>query len=342
MSHGSSETEQTPHVSHASHGLLMVPVLRVFALSMITLCFSFLVSNYLNFWWHWPGLSDLLSPRPTIRGLGWVQLAIYILPVLGVIALVMRSPSRALHEDSDMLSGLTAYLVRSAFWAVLLIGLADMVISFLRVEDMLVGVVGKELASDLGRSAFRGAYVHYPLLALSFIIALFNRTLGFDWLALLIVAAEIQIVIARFVFSYEQAFMADLVRFWYGALFLFASAYTLIEEGHVRVDILYTGFSERGKAWTNTLGSALLGMPLCWIVLTMGMWTRSNVITGPLLSYEVTQSGYGLYVKYLLASFLLVFSVSMLTQFASYFLRNAAVLLHEPDFHSDLEEHAKI
>jgi len=38
------------------------------------------------------------------------------------------------------------------------------------------------------------------------------------------------IVISRFIFSYEQAFMADLVRFWYGALFLFASAYTLLED----------------------------------------------------------------------------------------------------------------
>jgi len=136
--------------------------------------------------------------------------------------------------------------------------------------------------------------------------------------------------------------MADLVRFWYGALFLFASAYTLIEEGHVRVDILYAGFSERGKAWTNTLGSLFLGIPLCWIVLTTGMWGKSNAITGPVLSFEVTQSGYGMYVKYLLAAFLLVFAVSMLIEFASYMLRNAAVLLHEPDYHPDLEEHAKI
>lgn len=36
--------------------------------------------------------------------------------------------------------------------------------------------------------------------------------------------------------------MADLVRFWYAALFLFASAYTLLEEGHVRVDVFYAGF----------------------------------------------------------------------------------------------------
>ena len=31
--------------------------------------------------------------------------------------------------------------------------------------------------------------------------------------------------------------MSDLVRFWYGSLFLFGSYYTLIKDGHVRVDV---------------------------------------------------------------------------------------------------------
>ena len=159
---------------------------------------------------------------------------------------------------------------------------------------------------------------------------------------MLIVAAELLIVIARFVFSYEQAFMADLVRFWYGALFLFASPYTLIKEGHVRVDILYTGFSRQGKALANTIGCIFLGMPLCWVILTMGMWGKANTINGPLLSFEVTQSGYGLYIKYLLAGFLLIFAISMLVQFMSYLLSNVATLLHEPGHEQDLEEHATV
>jgi len=227
------------------------------------------------------------------------------------------------------LSALAAYIIRAAFWAVLLVGLADMVISFLRVEGFLVQFVGEDLAKDLGRSTFRGVYIHYPLMGASLVIALVTRSLGFVWLALLVVAAELQIVMARFIFSYEQAFMADLVRFWYGALFLFASAYTLIEEGHVRVDILYTSFSERGKAWSNTFGSLLLGLPLCWVILTRGMWDSTNSINGPLLNFEVTQSGYGLYVKYLMAGFLLIYALSMLVQFVGYFLRNVAVLFRE-------------
>jgi TRAP-type mannitol/chloroaromatic compound transport system permease small subunit len=172
--------------------------------------------------------------------------------------------------------------------------------------------------------------VHYPLILISLVIAYFTRTLGFTWLALLVVIAELQIVIARFIFSYEQAFMGDLVRFWYAALFLFASAYTLTEEGHVRVDVLYAGFSERKKAWSNALGSLFLGLPLCWIILSMGMAGRATVINSPLLSFETSQSGFGLYVKYLMAGFLAVFAVSMMVQFTSYFLSSVADLRGEP------------
>ena len=61
------------------------------------------------------------------------------------------------------------------------------------------------------------------------------------------------------------------------------------------------------------------------------MWDKSNLINAPLLSFEVTQSGYGLYVKYLMAGFLLVYALSMLAQFLGYTLRNAAVLAGDAD-----------
>ncbi len=325
--------------------------LRVFALSMTTTAFAFIFNAYLSFWWDAPGVLAFFNHIRGVEGkalegaqaaLGWVQFGLYAVAVAGVVFYVMRNYARTMHEDSESLNAIAAFIVRAAFWAVLLTGLVDMVISFLRVEGLLLDLVGETLNGNLGRSSFRGTYVHYPLIVVSIIIAAFTRALGFPWLALLIVGAEVQIVISRFVFSYEQAFMGDLVRYWYGALFLFASAYTLIEEGHVRVDIVYAGLKERGKAWTNTLGCAFLGLPLCWIILTLGMWGKSSIISAPLINFEVSQSGYGLYVKYFMAGLLLIFAISMLVQFMGYFLRNAAVLLHEPGYHPDLEEHAAI
>ena len=190
--------------------------------------------------------------------------------------------------------------------------------------------MGQDLTTVLGVPNLRGAYVHVPLMVLSILIAVRSRTPGFTWLASLVVAAEFLIVIARFVFSYEQAFMGDLVRFWYAALFLFASAQTLIEEGHVRVDVLYAGFREQTKAWVNLWGSLVLGIPLCVAILFLGLRDKASIISSPILSFETTQSGFGLYVKYMMAGFLGVFAYTMLIQFSAYMLSAAADLRGEP------------
>lgn len=317
--------------------------IRAVALTIVTITLLFLVNNYLIFWRDWPGIVNFFSnqgwfgfdplQKPLagdVVALGWLQLASYLALVVIVVGYVLITRDHTLRADSARLSALASYIIRAAFWAVLLIGLFDSVISFLRVEGFLGAVVGDELARQLGQSRFRGTFVHYPLILVSLVIAYFVRALGFIWLALLVVIAEFQIVIVRFIFSYEQTFLGDLVRFWYAALFLFASSYALIEEAHVRVDVLYTGFSQRGKAWINVLGSLVLGIPLCWTILSLGMWSKASVINSPLLAFETTQSGFGLYVKYLMAGFLAVYALTMLVQFTSYFLSNVAVLRGEP------------
>jgi TRAP-type mannitol/chloroaromatic compound transport system permease small subunit len=124
--------------------------------------------------------------------------------------------------------------------------------------------------------------------------------------------------------------MGDLVRFWYAALFLFASAHTLLEEGHVRVDVLYSLLSEKARGVSNAVGTALLGMPLCWVVIFFGMESKSTVINSPLLAFEVTQTGFGMYVKYWMAGFLAIFAITMLIQFAGYFLEAIADIRGEP------------
>jgi TRAP-type mannitol/chloroaromatic compound transport system permease small subunit len=240
---------------------------------------------------------------------------------------VLRTPLRGLREDSDFVNGINTYLIRAAFFEVFFVGFADAVISFLRVEELLVG---ETLANDLARPLFRGPTVHIPLLVLGFVTAFFTRTLGFTWLALLIVVAELLIVLTRFVFSYEQAFMGDLVRFWYAALFLFASAYTLIEEGHVRVDVLYAGMSQRARGRVNTIGTIFFGMSLCWVILVLGMGGKSTIITGAVSNFEVSQSGFGMYVKYLMAAFLGIFATTMLIQFVSYLMDAVADLRGQP------------
>ncbi len=309
---------------------------RALALSLAATTFVYLFNNYLDFWQDWPGAGRVFGggPLPGAAALqAWLQLSSYVMTVAAVIVLALRTRQRPFASDAALLSAVTAYIIGTAFWATFLIGIVDGIISFMRVEGLLPAVFGETLAQQLGISRFRGTYVHLPLILAGAVITCFKRGLDFIWLSLLVVVAEFQIVIARFIFSYEQAFMGDLVRFWYAALFLFASAHTLVAGGHVRVDVLFTHFSEKRKALVNAWGSMVLGVPLCWTILAVGMSGKASVINSPLLYFETSQSGFGLYVKYLMAGFLAVYAVSMMTQFLAYFLDAMAVLRGQATSH---------
>ncbi len=308
---------------------------RFFGWAMLSALLVFLINNYLTFWHGWPGEGAALSlglhgAATTSSPLSWVQLLAYVAGIAAAAIYTVKSCSRTLRQDSQRISDFNALLIRMAYFAVLYIGVVDAILSFMRVEGLLPAVFGDALALELGKSQFRGPYVHLPLTAAAMVTAFFTRTLGFTWLALLIVIAELLIVITRFIFSYEQVFMGDLVRFWYAALFLFASAYTLIEEGHVRVDVFYAAFDSRRKGMVNALGSVFLGITLCWVILIVGMGGKNAVINSPVLTWETTQTGFSMYVKYMMAGFLAVFAISMMIQFVSYMMDAVADIRDEP------------
>ena len=319
-----------------------LPILiRIFSFSILSITFVFLINNVLTVWFDWPGIKQLFSQyglfgfkklskplEESVLTFAFIQLFFYFISVLLVIFYVFKSINRTLESDAEILTKFTAYIIRSSFWAVLIVGAADLLISFMVVEKLVEPILGETLKIKLVIPTFRITFVHFPLILISFVIGYFTRTVGFIWLAVLVVGSEFAIVLSRFIFEYEQAFQGDLVRFWYSALYLFASAYALMHEGHVRVDVLYTGFSERKKAWTNSIGSLVLGIPLCLIVIFLGMINKASIINGPVLSFEITQQGSnGLYLLYLMAIFLAVFAVSMLTQFTSYFMSSSHKLL---------------
>ena len=319
-----------------------LPILiRIFSFSILAITFVFLINNVLTIWFDWPGIKQLFSNyglfgfkklgKPlegSVLTFAFIQLFFYFISVLLVIFYVFKSINQTLESDAEILTKFTAYIIRSSFWAVLIVGIADAIISFMVVEKLTGPILGEYLKVKLVIPNFRITYVHFPLILISFVIGYFTRTVGFIWLAILVVASEFAIVLSRFIFEYEQAFQGDLVRFWYSALYLFASAYALMHEGHVRVDVLYTGFSERKKAWTNSMGSLVLGIPLCLIVIFLGMGGKASIINGPVISFEITQQGSnGLYLLYLMAVYLAVFAVSMLIQFTSYFMSSSHKLL---------------
>jgi len=295
---------------------------KIFSLSLILIVFSFLINNYLTFAGEWPGP---LSITEEINFFSAMQTGLYFLSIL-IPIIYFYFQDLSISDLADKLESFNDYIIRFAFWSVFIIGIVDAIISFLIIEGFLEQIAGKSWNIKFSNNSFRAPYIHFPLLFISLFLALIYKNLNFFWLAFLVVIAEFQIVILRFVFSYEQTLMSDLVRFWYGSLFLFASYYTLIREGHVRIDVLYANLSKKNKAKVNLFGSLILGIPLCLTIFFRGMSCKQCVLNQPIMNFETSQSTQGMNIKYLMAGFLIIFALTMLIQFTVYILRSYKII----------------
>ena len=96
-----------------------------------------------------------------------------------------------------------------------------------------------------------------------------NQVIGkaVSWLTVLLVVVIVVDVFLRYVFNSTSAASTELEWHLFAAIFLLGAAYTLQVDGHVRVDVFYDRFSEKTKAWINTLGTLFLLIPFCSIAV---------------------------------------------------------------------------
>ena len=295
---------------------------------LIALLFGYITNNFLEIYL---GLNNPKDFRNISTASGLIGTIIYLLYIVLALWKVRKSRNGSYREESQELHGYNVFFLRGCFFAVLFVGSVDFILALVRSLGILEYIVGETTSRALGLGNIVGPYVHVPLIILGFVFARFTKTLGWTWLALLIVFAELIIVLSRYLFSYEQSFMADLVRYWYAALFLFASAYTLYDEGHVRVDVIYQAFSNRTKAFVNAWGSFILGILTMSVVIIIGFNGKTSIINSPLLVFEITNQGInGLFVKYQMAFFLGIFAATMLVQFIVQFFDSVADIYGEP------------
>ena len=139
--------------NHNSGAKTVNLLVRIFAFSVVAVMLIFLINNYLNSWQQWPGLPSFFANQGWF-GLellrtplaedqitkGWLQFLSYLGAVVIVVLYVLQTRNRSLRSDADLLSRFSAYIIRAAFWIVLIIGLADILISFLRVENFMPAV----------------------------------------------------------------------------------------------------------------------------------------------------------------------------------------------------------
>ena len=90
---------------------------------------------------------------------------------------------------------------------------------------------------------------------------------GVAWVTLGLVLVIFVDVVMRYMFRTSFVFTQELEWHLFAFIFLIGAGYTLLHDGHVRVDILYQRLGTKGKAWINLVGVLLFLFPGCIMVI---------------------------------------------------------------------------
>jgi len=130
------------------------------------------------------------------------------------------------------------------------------------------------------------------------------------WLTLLMVLLTFSIVILRYGFNLGWIWLQEIVIYLHVAVFTIAAAWTLQQDGHVRVDIFYTDMPEKKRALVDLLGTVLFLIPFCLFVL---------IISWPYVAdswqlLESSREAGGLPLVFVLKSLILILPALLLAQ----------------------------
>lgn len=156
-----------------------------------------------------------------------------------------------------------------------------------------------------------------------------NRIIGktIAWLILFMVFVQFGVVVARYVFGIGNLWAQKSIIYMHGTLFMLAAAYTLSEDGHVRVDIFYRSASERYRALVNLLGSIFLLIPVS-IAITWSSW---SYVGNSWRTFERSMEASGIPAVFLLKTAIPVFGILLIAQGLVLVIRSLLVLSgHKP------------
>jgi TRAP-type mannitol/chloroaromatic compound transport system permease small subunit len=91
---------------------------------------------------------------------------------------------------------------------------------------------------------------------------------GVAWVTLALVLVVFIDVVMRYLFNTSFVFTQELEWHLFGFIFLIGAGYTLLKDGHVRVDIIYQRLGLKGRAWINLFGVLLFLIPGCFMVIS--------------------------------------------------------------------------
>lgn len=127
---------------------------------------------------------------------------------------------------------------------------------------------------------------------------------------LLMTVITFVVVVLRYGFGVGWIALQESVMYLHALVFMLGAAYTLGEDGHVRVDIFYRQISERRKHWVNLFGSIVFLIPVCAFILVMS-W---DYVLNSWKLLESSKEAGGLPLVFVLKSLIPLMSVLLILQ----------------------------
>ncbi|MGA7179520.1 MAG: TRAP transporter small permease subunit [Thiobacillaceae bacterium] len=130
------------------------------------------------------------------------------------------------------------------------------------------------------------------LLALARFIDALNEKVGrlVMWLVLAATLVSSGNALVRYGLKTSSNAWLELQWYFFGALFLLASGYTLKHNGHVRIDILYGRLSAKSQALIDLIGALVFLLPICGLMV----WLAWPMFTLSFFSGEMSSDAGGL------------------------------------------------
>ena len=139
-----------------------------------------------------------------------------------------------------------------------------------------------------------------------------------SWFTLALVILTFAVVVLRYGFNLGWIWMQESITYLHAAVFMLAAAWTLSDDGHVRVDIFYRDASPRRRALVNMAGIVLFLVPFCVFLLAIA-W---DYVASSWRLMEGSREAGGLGAVYLLKSLILLLPALLLMQCLPMLRRN--------------------
>lgn len=150
------------------------------------------------------------------------------------------------------------------------------------------------------------------------------------WSAVTLVLLSALVVVLRYGFNTGSIALQESIMYNHAILFMLGMAYTYQQDQHVRVDVFYSQFAAKTKAWINLVGTLGFALPAMAFIIWAG-W--DYVAASWRIAETSTESG-GLAYLYMLKSLILIMAALVILQVLSH-AAHAYLQIVQPEIDED-------